>query len=66
MVTMALTSVPPSGRNSFWYTSAVNSAMIDFLSSWLIDSVCPALCLEGRGFQQAQPARAISHTRQRY
>ena len=27
-VTMALTSVPPSGRNSFWYTAAVNSAMI--------------------------------------
>jgi hypothetical protein len=30
---MALTSVPPSGRNSFWYTSAVKSAMINFLSA---------------------------------
>jgi hypothetical protein len=29
MVTMALTSVPASGRNSFWYTSAVNSAMFN-------------------------------------
>ena len=25
--TMACTSVPPSGRNSFWNTSAVKSAM---------------------------------------
>jgi hypothetical protein len=32
-----LTSVPPSGRNSFWYTSAVNSAMIKFpFASWLV------------------------------
>jgi hypothetical protein len=30
---MALTSVAPSGRNSFWYTSAVKSAMINFLSA---------------------------------
>ena len=29
IVTMAFTSVPPSGRNSFWYTAAVNSAMIN-------------------------------------
>src|SRR5690242_13269862 len=27
MVTIACTSVPPSGRNSFWYTVAVKSAI---------------------------------------
>ncbi len=26
-VTIACTSVPPSGRNSFWYTDAVKSAI---------------------------------------
>src|SRR3954447_4378591 len=29
-VTMALTSRPPSGRNSFWYTSTENCGTLDF------------------------------------
>jgi hypothetical protein len=31
-VTIAWTSVPPSGRNSFWYTLAENSAISGVLS----------------------------------
>ncbi len=35
-VTIACTSVPPSGRNSFWYTVAENSAISGVLSVELL------------------------------
>src|SRR5512132_2795776 len=55
---MALTSVPPSGKNSFWYTSAVNSAMINYpFASWLVGSVCLA---------DTRPPGGTSHARERH